>query len=179
MSDAGIRVRQLENPSDDELAQLAEVLADCVAGGASVNFMLPFGPDRALVYWRTVACDVANGHRALLVVEDGLGICGTVQVVLAMPDNQPHRAEVSKMLVHRRARCRGMGAALLREAEVLAQACGRSLLVLDTASSEAERLYARGGWIRVGVIPNYALLPSGGFCDTTVFYREVAGVAPG
>ena len=95
----GIRVRRLDAPTEMELAQLAEVLADCVAGGASVNFMLPFGADRALAWWRRIARDVATGERVLLVADDAEGICGTVQLILATPENQPHRAEVSKMLV--------------------------------------------------------------------------------
>lgn len=168
-----MNVRRVEQPTDGELEQLADVLSDCVRGGASVNFMLPFGRERALAYWRTAAREVADGQRGLMIAEDAEGICGTVQVAFATQDNQPHRAEVSKMLVHRRARRRGVGAALLRAAEGFARDHGRTLLVLDTASPDAERLYARHGWIRVGVIPNYALLPEGGHCDTIVFYREL------
>jgi GNAT superfamily N-acetyltransferase len=166
-------VRRLDRPTDAERAQLAEVLVDCVRGGASVNFMLPFGTERALEWWRKVEGEVAAGERALFVAEDGEGICGTVQLLLATPENQPHRAEVSKMLVHRRARRRGVGAALLREAETFASHHGRSVLVLDTASPDAERLYSRAGWVRVGVIPDYALLPAGGYCATTFFYRAL------
>jgi len=104
-------------------------------------------------------------------------VIGTVQLILHQPENQPHRADLSKMLVHRRARRRGVGAALLRAAEGAARECGKSLLVLDTASDDAERLYARLGWQRSGVIPGYALLPHGGLCDTTFFYRILP--APG
>lgn len=172
-NDLHSRVRLLEAPSEAELAQLAEALADCVAGGASVNFMHPFDAQRALAWWRKIAREVAGGERALFVANDTEGICGTVQLVLATPENQPHRAEVSKMLVHRRARRRGVGAALLRAAERHAQTLGRTVLVLDTASPDAERLYAREGWIRVGVVPNYAMLPAGGYCDTTYFYRAL------
>jgi GNAT superfamily N-acetyltransferase len=114
---------------------------------------------------------VAQCERALLVAEDGQGTVGTVQLIVKQPENQPHRADLSKMLVHRRARRRGLGAALLLEAENVARGCGKSLLVLDTASGDAERLYARLGWQRCGVIPGYALLPHGGLCDTTYFYR--------
>jgi GNAT superfamily N-acetyltransferase len=128
---------------------------------------------KALDFWRQVADGVARGDRALCIVQDGLGPIGTVQLILAQPENQPHRADLSKMLVHRRARRRGVGAALLRAAEQIARASGKSLLVLDTASSDAERLYAKLGWQRCGVIPGYALLPRGGFCDTTVFYRTL------
>jgi GNAT superfamily N-acetyltransferase len=118
---------------------------------------------------------VAEGERALLIAEDARGVCGTVQLLLDQPDNQPHRADLSKMLVHRRARRLGLGAALLRAAEATARDCGKTLLVLDTASDEAERLYERQGWKCVGVIPGYALLPRGGLCDTTVYYRNLGG----
>jgi GNAT superfamily N-acetyltransferase len=115
----------------------------------------------------------ARGERALLVAEDAAGIVGTVQLVLAQPENQPHRADLAKMLVHRRARHQGVGAALLAAAEQTARDCRKTLLVLDTASTEAERLYARAGWQRCGVVPGYALLPQGGLCATTFFYREL------
>jgi GNAT superfamily N-acetyltransferase len=121
---------------------------------------------------------VARGERALLIAEDGAGIVGTVQLVLAQPDNQPHRADLSKMLVLRRARCQGWGEALMQAAEQMARECGKSLLVLDTASEAAERLYARLGWQRVGVIPGYALLPQGGLCATTFFYRDLGPLQP-
>jgi GNAT superfamily N-acetyltransferase len=108
----------------------------------------------------------------LIVAEDSAGkIIGTVQLILAQAENQPHRADIAKMLVHRRARKRGVGAALLSAAESAALHAGRTLLVLDTASDDAERLYARLGWQRCGVIPGYALLPGGGLCDTTFLYR--------
>lgn len=154
---------------------LTDVLLDCVEGGASVGFMQPLSREQARSFWLKVANGVAAGERALLVAEDEQGVCGTVQLLLAMPDNQPHRADVAKMLVHRRARRHGLGAALMREVEITARACGRSLLVLDTVTgSTAERLYTRLGWIRVGEIPRYALFPDGGFCSTTVFYRDLA-----
>lgn len=152
---------------------LAELLIDCVDGGASVGFMHPLPLAKALDFWRHVAMGVAQGERALLVAEDAGGIVGTVQLILDQPENQPHRADLSKMLVHRRARRQGLGAALLRAAENLGRDCGKSLLVLDTASSDAVRLYASLGWHRCGVIPGYALLPHGGLCDTTYFYRTL------
>jgi GNAT superfamily N-acetyltransferase len=161
--------------TDSEVEDLASVLIDCVEGGASVSFMLPLTRERALAFWRQVALGVAAGERALLVAEDARGVCGTVQLVLDQPENQPHRAELSKMLVHRRARRQGLGAALMRAAEATARECGKTLLVLDTASDEAERLYERQGWVRVGVIPGYALLPQGGLCGTTVYYRDLGG----
>lgn len=166
-----MRVRRLSSVTDRQLHDLAALLIDCVDGGASVSFMQPLPLDEALAFWRDVANSVGRGERELLVAEDDEGIVGTVQLLLDMPSNQPHRADVLKMLVHRRARRQGLGAALMQGAEEAARERGKSLLVLDTASEEAERLYARLGWQRVGVIPGYALLPQGGLCDTTYFYR--------
>jgi len=168
-------VRRLHTLACAHIDELAGVLIDCVEGGASVSFMHPLPRERAVEFWRRVAQGVAAGERALLVAEDAHGVCGTVQLMLDQPENQPHRADLSKMLVHRRARRQGLGAALLRAAEATARECGKSLLVLDTASDAAERLYERFGWERVGVIPGYALLPGGGFCGTTVYYRNLGG----
>jgi GNAT superfamily N-acetyltransferase len=170
----GFVVQRPVTVSDRHVEGLADVLIDCVDGGASVSFMHPLPRAKALEFWRGVADGVARGERALLIAEDGGGVIGTVQLILHQPENQPHRADLSKMLVHRRARRRGVGAALLRAAEGAARECGKSLLVLDTASDDAERLYARLGWQRCGVIPGYALLPHGGLCDTTFFYRILA-----
>ena len=170
----GFVVQRPVTVSDRHVEGLADVLIDCVDGGASVSFMHPLPRAKALEFWRGVADEVAHGERALLIAEDGGGVIGTVQLILHQPENQPHRADLSKMLVHRRARRRGVGAALLRAAEAAARECGKSLLVLDTASDDAERLYARLGWQRCGVVPGYALLPHGGFCDTTFFYRILA-----
>lgn len=160
---------------DDALIEgLADVLIDCVEGGASVSFMHPLPRRRALEFWRRVARGVTAGERALVVAEDAAGVCGTVQLVLDQPENQPHRADLSKMLVHRRARRRGLGVALMRAAEATARECGKTLLVLDTVTGgDAERLYEQLGWVRVGVIPRYALMPQGESCDTTVFYRDL------
>ena len=167
-------VCRLREVGEADLEALAGVLVDCVEGGASVSFMLPMTRAKALAFWRDVADGVARGERALLVARDAQGIAGTVQVILAQPENQPHRADVAKMLVHRRARRQGLGAALMRAAEREAHAEGKSLLVLDTADDTAARLYARLGWQSVGTIPGYALLPAGGECATTIFYRPLA-----
>src|SRR5664280_1083547 len=166
-------VRRLSTVTVPQMQALAEVLIDCVAGGASVSFMHPLSMARALAFWRQVADDVSTGGRAMLVAEDEAGIVGTVQLVLAQPENQPHRADVSKMLVHRRARRQGVGAALMQAAESVARACGKTLLTLDTASGDAERRYERLGWQRCGVIPGFALLPQGGLCATSYFYRPL------
>ncbi len=168
-------VRRLHAVDDAQIDDLSAVLIDCVEGGASVSFLHPLTRDRAVAFWRRVAQGVAAGQRALLVAEDARGLCGTVQLVLDQPENQPHRADLAKMLVHRRARRDGLGAALMRAAEGTARECGKTLLVLDAVTGgDAERLYERLGWVRVGVIPGYALLPRGGLCSTTVFYRDLA-----
>lgn len=168
-------VQRLHALHDAHVDGLVEVTIDCVEGGASVGFMDPLSRERAASFWRRVGQGVAAGERALLVGVDAQGLCGTVHLVLGQPENQPHRADLTKMLVHRRARRQGLGAALLVAAEAIARECGKTLLVLDTASPEAERLYARAGWRRVGVIPSYALLPGGGLCATTLFYRDLQG----
>jgi len=168
-------IRRLDRISDTQVTQLVALLIDCVEGGASVSFMHPLGEDEARAFWQRVADGVHRGERALLVAEDAAGtIVGTVQLVLDMPPNQPHRADVAKMLVHRRARRQGLGERLMRAVEATARECRRRLLVLDTVTGgDAERLYARLGWQRVGSIPGYALWPHGGLCATTYFYRAL------
>jgi GNAT superfamily N-acetyltransferase len=168
------RIQRLMVVGDSHLQALAEVLIDCVAGGASVSFMHPLSQEKALAFWRGVAEGVARGERALLVAQDDVGIAGTVQLILAQPENQLHRADVSKMLVHRRARRQGLGEALMRATEAVARECGKTLLMLDTTSGmDAERLYARLGWQRFGEVPGHALLPQGGLSNTTFFYRSL------
>ena len=164
-------IRRLVTLTEPQAKALAALLIDCVEGGASVSFMHPLPMAEALAFWHGVGGAAARGERGLLVAEDESGIVGTVQLVLAQPPNQPHRADLSKMLVHRRARRRGLGQALMQAAEQLARDCGKTLLVLDTASTDAERLYISLGWQRCGAIPGYALLPHGGLCDTTYLYR--------
>jgi ribosomal protein S18 acetylase RimI-like enzyme len=167
-------IRRLLTVGSLEVEGLVNVLVDCVEGGASVGFMLPFSRERAHEFWSGVAEAVERGDRALLVAEDADGICGTVHLILAQPDNQPHRAELSKMLVHSRARRRGLGEALMRAAETMAVDCGKTLLVLDAVTDgDAYRLYSRLGWERVGDVPDFALWPDGGYCATTYFYRFV------
>jgi GNAT superfamily N-acetyltransferase len=176
MKTSAYPIRRLTAVNDAQINQLADVLLDCVEGGASVSFMLPFSRAQAMAFWRQVAQGVSDGKRALLMAEDSQGICGTVQLAFDLPENQPHRAELVKMLVHRRARRQGLGAALMQAAEATARECGKNLLVLDTVTGgDGERLYQRLGWQRVGVIPRYALMPRGEPCDTTLFYRDLAG----
>jgi len=158
-------------------ARLADILIDCVEGGASVSFMAPLSRNKAQAFWSGVAEGVAAGGRLLLLAEDPENgdALGTVQLVLGQPENQPHRADLAKMLVHRRARRRGIGGMLMQAAEQAARAAGKTLLVLDTATgSDAERLYQRLGWIQVGVVPGYALWPDGRPCATTYYFKELA-----
>jgi GNAT superfamily N-acetyltransferase len=170
----GLTVRTLAGDEAHAcIDQLAAVLLDCVEGGASVSFMLPMARATAVDFWRKVAEGVACGERTLLVAEDDAGIAGTVQLITDLPENQPHRADVAKLLVHRRARGAGIGRRLMEAVEAAARAQGRRVLVLDTASPTAERLYERLGWQRVGVVPDYALLPDGALCATIFFYKHV------
>ena len=166
-------VERLHTVSEVDQQGLAEVLLDCVAGGASVGFMQPLARDKALALWRRIAEEVAQGQRALFVVRQGGAIVGSVQLVLDQPDNQAHRADISKLLVHRSARRQGLGDALMQSAQALARDQGKTLLVLDTASADAERVYGRLGWQVCGVIPGYALMPDGVPCDTTYFYLQL------
>ena len=156
-----------------QVEQLADVLLDCVEGGASVSFMLPLARETALQFWRDVARRVSRCERTLLVAEDDQGIVGTVQLITDLPENQPHRADVAKLLVHRRARNSGVGQRLMEAIEDAARGQDRTVLVLDTANGAAERLYERLGWQRVGTVPSFALLPNGEMCATTFFYKHV------
>ncbi len=156
------------------IAELADIVLDCVAGGASVSFMADITRSEALVFWGNVMEGVESGARILLVAEKEGQLIGTVQVVASGIPNQPHRSDLSKMLVHRQGRGKGVGAALLKEAEHQSLYSGRWLMVLDTVTgSDGERLYKRGRWTQVGVIPNYAMWPDGSLCPTTYFYRDL------
>jgi ribosomal protein S18 acetylase RimI-like enzyme len=169
-----IHIRCLQTITDRDIQGLSDVLIDCVEGGASVSFMLPMSRAKAEAYWQRMSASVARGERLVLAAEDATGtIVGTVTVILDQPENQPHRGDIAKMLVHRRARRQGVGAALLVAAERSAFSAGKTLLVLDTASDDAERLYTRQGWQRCGEIPNYALLPTGEPCATTFFFKSL------
>jgi GNAT superfamily N-acetyltransferase len=182
----GIDIRAV-GPEPGLAGALADVLIDCVEGGASVSFMLPLEHQRAEAFWTSTLESAQRGERLVFVAEErfadgepGSGeVVGTVQVILTAPENQPHRGEIAKMLVHRRARRRGVADALMRAAEAAALSAGKSLLVLDTSSGDAERVYLRLGWQRVGVIPSYAMWPNGGFVDTTVFYKHLTATEGG
>jgi GNAT superfamily N-acetyltransferase len=172
---AEIEIRCLKSLGVEEIRDLCDVLIDCVEGGASVSFMWPMTLAKAQQFWNGVAESAARGERLVFVASEPQGrIVGTAQVVWAQPENQPHRADVAKMLVHRRARRTGVGAALLEAAERGALEHGRTLLVLDTVTgSDGYRLYERNGWQRCGEIPDYALWPDGRPCPTTVYFKSL------
>jgi len=173
---AAVEIISLEAPvADAALDQLATVLVDCVEGGASVSFMLPFSQEEALAFFRKVAGSVAAGDTVLLAASLGGTIVGTVQLGLDTPPNQPHRADIKKLLVHRSARGHGVGAALMVQAEEEARRRGRWLLVLDTVPGEnGHRLYLREGWTQTGLVPDYALFPDGRLCDTAIMWKRLA-----
>jgi len=172
-----VTVRRLTpTEAGERIPELSAVLLDCVEGGASVSFMAPLTREKSDAFWRRVVDGVSAGERVLLVAEERATgeIVGTVQMVVDLPENQPHRADVAKMLVRRSARRQGVGAALMRAAEEEAGLEGKTLLVLDTVTGgDAERLYERLGWIKVGIVPRYALFPDGRPCDTTIFYKSL------
>jgi GNAT superfamily N-acetyltransferase len=153
---------------------LADVLFDCVDGGASVSYMAPFALDDARAAFAEFADDVVAGGRMLFAALLDGRVVGTVQVVYARPPNQPHRADVAKLLVHRAARGHGVGRLLMQRAEQEALAEGRWLLVLDTASPAADHIYRSLGWTELGVVPDFALMPDGALCDTTFFWKRLA-----
>jgi GNAT superfamily N-acetyltransferase len=171
-----IAIRNLTaSEAREHVAALADVLLDCVAGGASVSFMASLTPADAKTFFENTALQVERGERILLAAFDHQHLIGTVQVILAMPPNQPHRAKIAKLLVHRSARGQGIGQLLMKEAESAARRAGKTLLVLDTATGgDAERLYHRSGWTRAGVIPNYARFPDGSPGDTTIFWKDIS-----
>ena len=176
---SGIRIERLDGPAARlAIPALAEILCDCVEGGASVSFLAPLSHNRAAAFWAKVADAVAAGDTALLIARDAAGIQGTVQVLLSLPENQPHRGEIAKLLVHRRVRRRGVAEALMRGAEREAIAEGKSLLTLDTASADAKRVYERLNWNVCGTIPDFALNPDRTLCDTTVYWKRI-GEVPG
>ncbi|WP_337184537.1 GNAT family N-acetyltransferase [Shinella sp.] len=169
LDEAGARAR---------IGELADVLADCVTGGASVGFMAPYAPADAVPFWEDVAAAVGEGATLLFAAERGGRIVGTVQVGIRQMPNQPHRADVKKLLVMERERGRGLARALMTAVEAEAGRHGKTLLVLDTATgSPAETVYERLGWQRAGVIPDYALYPDGRFCATTLFYKRIGAGA--
>jgi len=170
-----VEIRKL-TPTDGRLylAALAEVLLDCVEGGASVSFMASLSKAEAESFFEKVVDGVQRGDRILLAAFVDSQLVGTVQILIATPPNQTHRADVAKLLVLRSARGQGVGAKLMQQVEEASRLAGKTLLVLDTVTGDAaEKLYLRLGWTRAGVIPNYAMYPDGRWCDTTIFWKQL------
>jgi GNAT superfamily N-acetyltransferase len=172
---AQIEIRRLAAAElREQLDALAAVLHDCVAGGASVSYMEPFSHEDARAAFEGFAAEAEQGRRLILAAFAEGRLVGTVQVILALPPNQPHRGEIAKLLVHRSARRRGIAELLMAGAEAEARAEGKTLLVLDAVTGDdASRLYGRLGWTEVGVVPGFALYPDGRPCDTTYFWKAL------
>ena len=172
-----LEVRRLTTPeARQNMSALAEVLVDCVEGGASVSFMWPFSQSAAEAFFEKVVEGMESGNRILLAAFIDSKLVGTVQILTALPPNQPHRAEIAKLLVHRVARGQGVGSCLMEEVERQARLAGKTLLVLDTVTGgDAERLYIKLGWLKAGVIPRFALFPDGRWCDTTICWKSLDG----
>src|SRR3954468_12849055 len=170
-----VEVRRLNaSETREALEDLADVLQDAVDGGDSVSFMDGFGADDACAFYESLLPELERGTRVLLAAYVDGDLVGTVQLVHAWPPNSQHRADVAKLLVHRRARGQGVGRALMEQLEQEARSDGKSLLILDTvAERAADRLYDRLGWTRLGTVPDYALDPDGSFCDATFFYKHL------
>ena len=168
-----IAIERVEAATDDVVQELATVLVDAVDGGAGVSFMAGLQFDEAAAWWRRTLRALSS-RAVILVARDDLGIVGTVQLQPAWAPNQPHRADVAKLIVHRRARGRGIARALMQELEMHARDQQFTLLLLDTCKgTAAEQLYSSLGWIRVGEVPHFALNPDGTPCDTVFFYKEL------
>ena len=172
---AKAEIAAIKSPvAESSLEQLAAVLVDCVEGGASVSFMSPFSQGQGLTFFRKVASAVASGDTVLLAAKLEGRIVGTVQLGLDTPPNQPHRADVKKLLVRRSARGHGVAAALMVRVEEEAKRRGRWLLVLDTVPGDnGHRLYLREGWMQIGIVPDYALFPDGRLCDTAIMCKRL------
>lgn len=169
----GITIERIDTASDDIVRELAAVLVDAVKDGAGISFMAGLEIDEAAEWWRKTL-NAASPKAAVLVARDEQGIVGTVQLQPAWPPNQPHRADVAKLIVHRRARRHGIARALMRELERHAREQRFTLLLLDTCKGgAAEQLYSSLGWIRVGEVPHFALNADGTWCDTVFFYKEL------
>jgi ribosomal protein S18 acetylase RimI-like enzyme len=168
-------IEELHRPvADPDLRDLARLLVDAVEAGASVSFLAPLTFETAEAWWRQSTLTAAP-RACYLVARDAEGIAASVQFHPAWPPNQPHRAEIAKLLVHRRARRKGLGRMLMDAAEARARSAGFTLLTLDTKRGDAaEALYRAAGWVCVGTIPGYALNSDGTPCDTVIFYKELS-----
>lgn len=171
MSD--VIIERVESASGDIVQELASLLVDAVESGAGISFMAGLRVEEAAAWWRK-ALSSATSRTVVLVARDEAGVVGTVQLQPAWPPNQPHRADVAKLIVHRRGRRRGIARALMEELERQARQQRFTLLVLDTCKgTAAERLYSTLGWTRVGEVPGFAFNPDGTLCDTVFFYKQL------
>jgi GNAT superfamily N-acetyltransferase len=168
-----VTIARVEQASDDDVGHLAALLLDAVDSNAGISFMSDLQADQAAAWWRTIL-DSASARTVVLVARDETGIVGTVQLQPAWAPNQPHRADIAKLIVHRRARGRGVARALMSAIEQHARDLAFTLLVLDTCKGgAAEQLYTSLGWVRVGEVPRFALNPDRSWCDTVFFYKEL------
>ena len=159
--------------SPGDVRGLARLLLDAVDSNAGISFLADLTEQEAEAWWRSVL-ESSSPRAVILIARDAEGIVGTVQMQPAWAPNQPHRADIAKLIVHRRARRHGIGRALMAAVEQAASDSGFTLLMLDTCKGyDAERLYASTGWVRVGEVPNFALNPDGSHCDTVFFYKEL------
>ena len=169
-----IQIRSLDDAPNTR-AMLQTLLVETVASGGSVGFMHPLEPKEADAFWAGALAAAARGARIVLGAWDGDLLVGTVTLLLEFPPNQPHRAEIAKMMTRTRHRRRGIASALLREAERLACAKGRTHLMLDTASEDgASALYESLGYLLAGEVPEFALKPLGGFTGTRFYWKRLA-----
>jgi len=171
-----LRIDRVAGTDELLVAGLTDVLLDAVQSGAGVSFMADLTREAAAAWWRRTL-EGATPRTVILVARDESGVVGTVQLQPAWPPNQPHRGDVAKLMVHRRARGKGVARALMEELERQARAQRFTLLLLDTCKgSAAERLYTSMGWTRVGEVPNFALNPDGSWCDTVFFYKQLGDI---
>ncbi|MDG4874706.1 GNAT family N-acetyltransferase [Mesorhizobium sp. WSM4935] len=167
---------EIQALSDDAatIAMLADLLIETVAAGGSVSFMHPLSAEAARDFWRKSLAAAARGERAVLGAWRGGALAGTVTLLLDFPPNQPHRAEIAKLMTGRDYRGKGVATRLMRAAEELAVETGRTLLVLDTASEEgAAGLYEKLGFTLTGEIPDFALKPHGGLTGTLIYWKRI------
>ena len=175
----GIEIEAL-SASPEVCAMLSEILMEVVAQGGSVGFMHPLEPEAAAAFWNDALAAAARDERIVLGAWDGEVLAGTVTLLLACPPNQPHRAEIAKLMTRPSHRGRGVAAALVRAAEGLAVGRARTLLVLDTATEGgAARLYEGLGFNLAGEIPDYALKPHGGLTGTLIYWKRIGGMGAG
>lgn len=168
-----LTIERVTDPDNDVIGGLATLLMDAVESNAGISFMSDLRFEEAAAWWRRILTD-ASPRTVVLVARDAEGIVGTVQLQPAWAPNQPHRADVAKLIVHRRARGRGIARALMEEVDRQARENRFTLLVLDTCKGgPAEQLYSSLGWVRVGEVPRFALNPDRSWCDTVFFYREL------